>query len=45
MITNRSKNKTRVVKVGHNPWANLAHQWFESDWVEIFLQISIQVNF
>jgi len=35
----------RVVKMGWNPWVNPAHHGFESGWVEIFLQISIRVDF
>jgi len=38
----------RVVKMGWNPRANPAHHGFgpgEPGWVEIFLQISIRVDF
>jgi len=36
---------SRVVKMGWNPWVNPAHHRFGSGWVEIFLQISIRVDF
>ena len=35
----------RVVKMGWNPRANPTHHRFRSGWVEIFLQISIRVDF
>jgi len=34
-----------VVKVGWNPRANPVHHGFGSGWVEMFLQISIRVDF
>jgi len=35
----------RAVKMGWNPRANPAHHGFRQGWVEIFLQISIRVDF
>jgi len=32
-------------KIGWNPQANSVHYGFGPGWVEIFLQISVQVNF
>jgi len=37
--------KSRAVKIGWNPRANPAHHGFRPGWVEIFLQISIRVDF
>jgi len=33
------------MKVGQNPWVNLVHHGFRTGWIEIFLQISVRVNF
>jgi len=37
--------KLRAIKMSWNLQDNSAHRGFGSGWVEIFLQISIQVNF
>jgi len=36
---------SKVVKMGWNPRVNLTHHGFGPGWVEIFLQISIRVDF
>ena len=35
----------RAIKINWNTRVNPAHHKFESDWIEIFLQISIWVDF
>jgi len=42
---NRRCDGTRAVKMGWNPRANPAHHRFGPGWIEIFLQISIRVDF